>query len=256
MPKSRSRTKHSHRSLPPSASRAGASAIARGVTPGSSAAGAAHGARRARRDPRRERNRKQLIDATLELVARDGSGGLTVTRIARAAGMDPSGFYAHFKSSKECEQAAADEFDRFVGNLLKPYLDVRSLRSEEAVSEALERLLYAWLAEPLWSTLMLRARYEDSAFGERTRAILGEVRRDVRTRLWDLALGAGARGRHLDPITALTDLCVGHYMSLLESVVQGRVTDVKLAARTIARANVATVVAELKRISAEKEDEA
>jgi AcrR family transcriptional regulator len=209
-------------------------------------------ARRTRRDSRRERNRKQLIDATLELVAREGSGGLTATRIARAAGMDPSGFYAHFKSSKQCEQAAAAEFDRFVGSLLKPYLDVRALRDLKSSGVALEQLLYAWLAEPRWSRLMLRARYEESAFGDLTRGILEEVRKDVRVLLWDLAVASGAGGRHLDQIAALAEVCVGHYMTLLEAVVQQRVVDVKLAAATVARANTAAVVAELKRINREK----
>jgi AcrR family transcriptional regulator len=209
-------------------------------------------ARRARRDSRRDRNRRQLIDATLELVAREGSGGLTATRIARAAGMDPSGFYAHFKSSKQCEQAAAAEFDSFVGSLLKPYLDVRALREPSTSGAGLEQLLYAWLAEPRWSRLMLRARYEESAFGDLTRGILGEVRKDVHVLLWDAAVASGAGGRHLDQIAALAELCIGHYMTLLEAVVQNRVPDVKLAAAAVARANVAVVTAELKRIHKEK----
>lgn len=208
--------------------------------------------RKARRDSRRERNRKQLIDATLDLVSREGSGGLTATRIARAAGMDPSGFYAHFKSSKQCEQAAASEFDQFVGSLLKPYIGVRGLRDREAASAALEKLIYAWLAEPRWSRLVLRARYEESAFGDLARGILDEVRKDVRVLLWDMAVAAGAGGRHLDPISALAEICVGHYMTLLEAVVQNRIVDVKLAADAVARANSAAVVAELKRIQSEK----
>jgi AcrR family transcriptional regulator len=208
--------------------------------------------RRARRDSRRERNRRQLIDATLELVAREGSGGLTATRIARAAGMDPSGFYAHFKDSKQCEQAAAGEFDRFVGSLLKPYIDVRALRDRDKSAQALEQLLHAWLAEPRWSKLMLRARYEESPFGDLTRGILEEVRKDVRMLLWDFAVAAGAGGRHLDRIAALAEICVGHYMTLVEAVVQRRVPDTKVAAAAVARANIDVVVAELKRIQRDK----
>jgi AcrR family transcriptional regulator len=209
--------------------------------------------RRPRRDSRRERNRKQLIDATLELVAREGSGALTVTRIARAAGMDPSGFYAHFKSAEECAQAAASEFDQFVGSLLKAYLDVRALKSQAEAALAVEQLLRAWLAEPRLSKLTLRARHEDSAFGDLARGILDEVRKDVRVLLWDLAVAAGAGGRHLDRISALAEVCVGHYMTLLEAVVHQRVLDVKLAGAAVARANIDVVVAELKRISREKE---
>ena len=166
--------------------------------------------------------------------------------------MDPSGFYAHFKSSKQCEQAAAAEFDQFVGSLLKPYLDVRGLREFQQSGAALEQLLYAWLAEPRWSRLMLRARYEASAFGDLTRGILEEVRKDVRVLLWDLAVASGAGGRHLDQIAALAEICVGHYMTLLEAVVQHRIPDVKLAAAAVARANIAVVVATLKRIQREK----
>ena len=206
-------------------------------------------ARRARRDPRRERNRKQLIDATLELVSREGSGGLTVTRIARAAGMDPTGFYAHFKSSEECEQAAAAEFNRFVGSLLERYRQVRAFKDQQHSEHAIEQLMHAWLAEPRWSKLVLRARYEQSAFGDLTRGILDHVRRDVRVMLWEFAVGTGATGRQLDHMGPLADLCVGHYMTLLESIVQDRLTDVKLAAETVARANAAVVIAELRRIA-------
>jgi AcrR family transcriptional regulator len=208
--------------------------------------------RRARRDGRRERNRTQLIAATLELVAREGSGGLSATRIARAAGIDPSGFYAHFKSAKQCEQAAAEEFDRFVGTLLKPYMSVRAMRDRETSAAALEQLLHAWLQQPGLSKLMLRARYEDSPFGDLTRGILDEVRKDVRVVLWDLAVAAGAGGRHLDRIAALAEICVGNYMTLLDAVVQKRVGDVKLAAVAVAHANVSVVVGELKRIHADK----
>jgi AcrR family transcriptional regulator len=208
--------------------------------------------RRSRRDGRRERNRKQLIDATLELAAQEGSGSLTVTRIARAAGMDPSGFYAHFKSAKECEKAAAAEFDRYIGSLAKPYLNLLALNDEDAMSKALAGLLRAWLAEPRWSTLLLRARYEESAFGELIRSILDGVRKDARAWLWDLAAGAGARGRHLETIAALAELCVGNYMTGLESLVQERIVDVALTARAIARANRTLVIAELKRIHKEQ----
>jgi AcrR family transcriptional regulator len=197
---------------------------------------------------RRERNRKQLIDATLELAAQEGSGSLTVTRIARAAGMDPSGFYAHFKSAKECEQAAAAEFDRYIGSLAAPYLNVRALNEQEVMTKALAGLLRAWLAEPRWSTLLLRARYEESAFGELIRSILDGVRKDARAWIWDLAAGVGARGKHLETIAALAELCVGNYMTGLESLVQGRTDDVDLVAGGIARANRTIVIGELKRI--------
>src|SRR5690348_11107230 len=52
--------------------------------------------RRPRRDPRRDRNRRNLVDSALHVVAVEGAA-LTVARVARQAGMDPSGFYAHFK---------------------------------------------------------------------------------------------------------------------------------------------------------------
>jgi AcrR family transcriptional regulator len=208
--------------------------------------------RRSRRDGRRERNRKQLIVATLELAAQEGSGSLTVTRIARAAGMDPSGFYAHFKSAKECEQAAAAEFDRYIGSLAKPYLGLRAIYEQEVMARALAGLLRAWLAEPRWSTLLLRARYEESAFGELIRGILDGVRKDARAWLWDLAAGAGARGRHLEAIAALAELCVGNYMTGLESLAQGRVADIELVARAIAHANRTIVIGELKRIHKER----
>jgi AcrR family transcriptional regulator len=205
--------------------------------------------RKPRHDKRRERNRRQLIDATLVLVSQGGRAGLSVSRISRAAGIDPPNFYAHFKGVEECEQAAADELDRYLARKLEPYERLCSSSGEQAVGSALADLLANWLEEPRWCTLMLNARYyPQSSIGQRMRRIVDRVRSDTRQHVADIASGFGLLDSMQIELDMLAELCLGHFMTVFEALVEGRLQDVPAAGLAIARANQATILAELERV--------
>jgi AcrR family transcriptional regulator len=205
--------------------------------------------RKPRNDKRRERNRRQLIDATLELVAHEGRAALSVSRISRKAGIDPPNFYAHFKSVEECERAAAEALDFYLSRKLEPYARVRTSKEEGGAGCAHAALLASWLEEPRWCKLMLNARYDDeSPIGERMRCIVDNVRGDTRTTLSDIAGKVGLLGALEPTLELLVELCVGHFMTAFEALAEGRLTDVEAAGAAIARANRAIVMAELKRL--------
>lgn len=75
----------------------------------------------------------QIADATLRLIARHGVQGTTVSRIARAVGMQPPSLYSHFSNRQEMLLAAFELMrDRIAKHL--------SLPTEEAVLERLRTL--------------------------------------------------------------------------------------------------------------------
>jgi AcrR family transcriptional regulator len=213
-----------------------------GVAPADSAG------RRPRRDKRRERNRRNLVDAALELVAEGGPGALTAARIARAAGMDPSGFYAHFKNVEACEREAAQDLERYLRSHFAPYALVNKIQDDESGRAAYAALYRSWLAEPRWCKLMLRTRHhEASPIGRRMHAIVDDVRRDVCELLWKLVMSLRLRTWTRADVELLADLCVGQFMTAFEALVEGRLTDVDAAALAVTRANRVIVVAEIER---------
>lgn len=206
--------------------------------------------RKPRNDKRRERNRRQLIDATLELVAHDGRAALSVSRISRKAGIDPPNFYAHFKSVEECEYAAAEALDSYLSRKLEPYTRVRAASDEESAGRAHAALLASWLEEPRWCRLMLNARYDDeSPIGERMRCIVENVRGDTRATLTERANKLGLLEAFGPTLELLVELCVGHFMTAFEALAEGRLTDVEAAGAAIARANRAIFLAEMRRLA-------
>jgi AcrR family transcriptional regulator len=93
-----------------------------------------HDTRKKRWDLARTRKRlkaddrkKQIVDVTLETIAKHGIQGTTVMRIAQGAGVAHSALYAHFASRREILLAALDAvFDRI-------YDIHRAARSEDAI---------------------------------------------------------------------------------------------------------------------------
>jgi AcrR family transcriptional regulator len=188
------------------------------------------------------------VDAALRLVAAEGAA-LTVARVARQAGMDPSGFYAHFKNIEECESAAADAFRQAIDDRMRAYTVLRSATELPVAIEAAEALLTGWLSKPEWITLLARCRFDDSPLGKAVRELFAAVRGDFCEALWDLATRRGLRGRHLREVEAVAELCVGQFITMLERLAAGRASDVHAAAEQLARANFAVVTAAFTRMA-------
>jgi AcrR family transcriptional regulator len=207
--------------------------------------------RRPRRDPRRERNRRRLIDATLELMAEGGPGSLRPASVCRAADMDPAAFYVHFKNIAECEQAAAAALDEYLERHLKAYAAVRGQSDDAMAATAYATLYRSWLAEPRWCALMLRARqHRASPIGQKMRAIVELVRADVTELLWQLAMTERVQAWKRKDVELLAELCVGTFMTVFEGLAEGRQQDVDAAALAVARANQAIILAEIQRAQA------
>ena len=82
---------------------------------------------RTRKRLKADDRKRQIVEVTLETIAKHGIQGTTVMRIAQGAGVAHSALYAHFGSRHEILLAALDAvFDRI-------YEIHRAARSEEAI---------------------------------------------------------------------------------------------------------------------------
>jgi AcrR family transcriptional regulator len=210
-------------------------------------------ARKPRRDQRRERNRQNLIDSALHLVAAEGAG-LSVARVTRKAGMDPAGFYAHFKNIGECERAVAEEFRSYVESHIRAYEGLRAARSLEAATDAIAALLASWLTRREWVILLARCRFDDTTVGSAVREMYSTVRRDLQEALWNRAVKLGLPAQYRRETDALADACIGLFVASLERLAEGRETDVRGEAERLMRADRAVIADAFQRILAARQE--
>jgi AcrR family transcriptional regulator len=87
-----------------------------------------------------EQTRASIIDAALELAARQGLEGLTIGSLADRMQMSKSGVFAHFGSREDLQLAVLNQYERrFVADVLVP-----SLSAPRGLAR-LETILARWL---------------------------------------------------------------------------------------------------------------
>ena len=163
----------------------------------------------ARSRPRKgARTRLRLLQATLNLIERDGLASLTTARITGEAGLAQPSFYQYFRSLDAC----LTEAGRYVASrILPPVPDLAGRAAklfqgdqnlaaviELVVSETVE----AYLAEPALTKLYLRHQHDPSAFGRAMDEALEWERVAVVRIWWDCATQLGA-GPELYPAVAV-----------------------------------------------------
>lgn len=105
--------------------------------------------------------RRQILDATLRVVARDGFSGLTMEVIAKEAGVTRTPLYAIFGDLATLLTAAADEGEARARAAIPDELfvgDLGTARPDDALTAAARLFLEAVRADPLtWQVLLLPA---------------------------------------------------------------------------------------------------
>ncbi|MBI5257960.1 MAG: TetR family transcriptional regulator [Burkholderiales bacterium] len=104
--------------------------------------------------PKRERTRRQLVDAALRVFSTRGVAASTIGDIAAAAGVAGATVYNHFASKDELVQAVALWLAQ---GLCRRIADSCAGVSEGAERMAIGNRRYLWLAEqsPAWAQLMM-----------------------------------------------------------------------------------------------------
>ena len=172
---------------------------------------------------KRERTRRELVLAAVQVIARDGMAAATPGQIAEAAGVTSVTFYNHFKSKAEIVGA--------VGLFIAETIRERSAPGRAALATAAERmaagcLRYLHLAElsPGFAMLVVEVAEAEPAFLE----LIGTfVKHELRQ---------GIRDKAFAPLrdAVATDLVVGSVMRAMRRIAQGGAprshrTDITLA---------------------------
>jgi AcrR family transcriptional regulator len=168
----------------------------------------------------KERTRQALLDGLLDVARNEGLQGLTTTKIADAAGVAQSSFYFHFDGMDDAMQAAADRLGRQIRDAIRAErknIDLsdarRTLRSVYAVT------INAFLAEPAFAQLFLRHRRDStSPLGQKFGELLDESRQELAEDMKKYLAG-------LPHPEVYAELFVGMSMSMLEGLIDGRLTD-------------------------------
>lgn len=166
------------------------------------------------RPSKRDRTRRQLLHATVEVVASRGVAGTSIQEIARVAGMAPGTVYNHFSTREEIFEALAVA--------LSTTLNERVVQSYQHIEDGAQRMSigmrrFLWLAEESapWALLLIQLA---SAYPEAIELIKPYSRADLRM--------AQAQGRfHVTDEEAAIDMVFGTCMRAQARIAQGEVPD-------------------------------
>ncbi len=177
----------------------------------------------------REQTRQRLLDATIDLIRREGLAVLSTVSITEQAGIVQSGFYAHFKNLDECLAAAAEQVvDRqrlvqsdFRSRAYAQLLGVDDMVRYESMRALWERSLDLMLEDRSFAELFLRFRRDASPLGKRVRKVFDQARADMARDMNEVAPRLGI-GREFEPYTAFWgDLVLGMWLTATEALLDG-----------------------------------
>jgi AcrR family transcriptional regulator len=151
-----------------------------------------------------EQRREQLLDKTLELVARDGFHAVSIDAVAREAGITRPVVYGHFQDLPGLLNALLDREHHRALTQLAEILPVATEERPlvEVIFDGLRGYLEAVAASPLtWRLVLVPIEGSPAVLQER---IAGD-RAQVRAQLAGV-LAAGLRREGIDPSTADLEL--------------------------------------------------
>lgn len=171
------------------------------------------------RAERKERTRRAILDAALELAAESSLGAISLRQVAKAVGIVPTAFYRHFDSIESLGLALVDESFVSLRGMLR---DARRPESFDGFIDVADHSV-AVLVDHV-------ARHEDHfAFIARERAAGPRVVREAIRReielcehelATDLARLPGARNWSTNDLGVLSALIVGAMVSTAEALIE------------------------------------
>ena len=159
---------------------------------------------------KRERTRRQLLEAAIRVISARGAAGATIGEIAAVAGMTTGTVYNHFRTKEEVVQALA----LWLGETL-----CRAITASQAgIREGAERMAigirrYIWLAEqsPPWAVLMMEVAIAAPA-------LVAEISAYA---LADLRMGIKQKSFRVPSEAAAMNLINGTVLQAMQSVALG-----------------------------------
>lgn len=187
------------------------------------------------RSERKERTRRALLDAALELVGEHGMAGLGLREVCRHAGIVPGAFYRHFRTLEELGLALVEESFESLHGLLR-----EARANMAATGDVLEGSVDVLVAHVAAHRAHLRFIARERVGGVPTirQAIRLEIRLFTSELATDLARLPVVSSWATDDINLLAELIVQtivHAVEALLDVPPGRPEQVEAVARQVVR---------------------
>jgi AcrR family transcriptional regulator len=162
------------------------------------------------RAPKRERTRRQLIDAAVRVFCARGVAAATLQEVAHVAEMANATVYNHFTSKDELlEETAVWLADRLCRRIAESCVDV----AEGGERMAIGNRRYLWLAEvaPAWAALLLDVAAASPKLFDTVRGYI----------LADLRLGVRQKAFQVTTESAAADLVSGTIAQAMRMIIAG-----------------------------------
>ena len=173
-----------------------------------------------------ELTRRRLVNGTIQLLREKGVAGATTGRIAKAAGIKQSSFYAHFSDRDEVLEVAAAEIGGMVLEKMKRQhakLDPKDVKG--SVRRTFRAMGAAFFSEPELTRIFLRYRSDDtSPLGRSFRRLLDRARLELKESFHLYGLDATP-----EVAQSYAEIIIASTTGMLEAVLDGRVRDADTA---------------------------
>ncbi|MDW8090711.1 MAG: TetR/AcrR family transcriptional regulator [Meiothermus sp.] len=174
---------------------------------------------RKRRDG--QATRERLIQATVEILSREGLGAVSTARVARDAGIVQSGFYAHFASLEECVVVAAEHIGQRIRDSIREGLSLlreQGVGDFELVLSLYRRLLTEVEAQWQFVELLLRYFREPTPLGRTLFSIQQSIRDELTQHLVGILKPLDIPDGGRPEAAFLADLMVSMLLSSVQSL--------------------------------------
>lgn len=164
-----------------------------------------------RRLPKRERTRRQIIAAAIDVFSERGTAETTMGQIAVAAGVTTGTIYNHFKTKTEIVRAVALSIAETIRERSAPARTALETAAEQ-IAAGCRRYLGLARSSPAWALVILDVASVDPTFRKTIGGFVGtELRRGVRRKEFAVASEAAA-----------LDLVIGATMEAMRRIALGQ----------------------------------
>lgn len=182
------------------------------------------------RQERKQRTRKALLDAALDLLGDRGFASLSLREVAKAAGIVPTAFYRHFASMDELGVALVEESMRSLRHMIRSARTPQRA-SSELIANSVHTLHEHVRAQRAHFRFIVRERYGGS--GAVARAIAVELKLFASDLAVDLARLDGLRDWPTDDLHLLAGLIVAAMLATVLDLLDVRPDDTEADAAIV-----------------------
>ncbi len=170
--------------------------------------------------------RTRLLEAGARILAESGYGGLSVSAVARAAGVAQPTFYVHFRDKDELLRTlGTEQIGALRVKLREARLRVLEGQGVEAVRETFRISVDTWTQHPGLLHAFLREQYEpNSPFGSMALQLRADVVADMVEDFARLGLATDTPAAR-ERLAMIADAMIAQTECLARGYLEGRYTD-------------------------------